>query len=675
MKNLKIKNRRNRNSNYSLIKSRTCEENLNLRQKSLAILNTKLKSSISNLNILLDKINSAKDIIVNDKFDTRDVKSLKILDNNALSLSKSFKNEAKKATNLSYGYSLSSFDLDDFLKYLGKKKKKKTEKEINKNMEINEDNFDNYKYEFDLASLGINKQEKIKNNSFLKRQKQMRDLYNLKLEMNLIEKKKRIGENRIFDEEKKAPNCIIDKERRVKSQYSRIKSRYFDMYQLSKSFEIKDDLIEKNVISEEYQLDTDKEKEDIFITNKNNNKIEDKNKNILHIIKRTKLNQLNQVNDTKNKTNNHFHKNKKSFSARSIKGNINSNNIHKKIKNFNNSAIINSTSNNKASKNNQAIRLKLKSGIDINKNINNNSNSLYNKIYKNNFRNRNSRSNQIISNITTKPTIYSSKSSNRPISSYSSFNNNTTYHFNSNKNNQNKKIINGIVSTDSNNRFKKYISEINKIIRYSDYSIEKFKKSTNELNKRKLFTKTTDKIFQEKKLLNIDKIIKSLKLDKNPHTSINDKKLVYNNSLNVKMMLNLKNREILNTVILKLFDEERLANKFFIDASLYEKFLKKFEMNKVCNLLSNKIINFEKKYDKERVLEMFQKEDEEDMNDFLKQKESKEKYNEEEEYKLILIKNQNMKLMEKEKNKKRNKMILNGNVYKKHLIAKYKKIK
>ena len=170
-------------------------------------------------------------------------------------------------------------------------------------------------------------------------------------------------------------------------------------------------------------------------------------------------------------------------------------------------------------------------------------------------------------------------------------------------------------------------------------------------------------------------IIKSLKLDKNPHTSINDKKLVYNNSLNVKMMLNLKNREILNTVILKLFDEERLANKFFIDASLYEKFLKKFEMNKVCNLLSNKIINFEKKYDKERVLEMFQKEDEEDMNDFLKQKESKEKYNEEEEYKLILIKNQNMKLMEKEKNKKRNKMILNGNVYKKHLIAKYKKIK
>ena len=668
MKSIKIKNRRNRNSNYALLKSRTCEENLNLRQKSLAALNTKLKSSLSYLNILLDKINSAKEIIVNDKFDVRDVKSLKNLDNNALSLSKSFKKEAKKATKLSYGYNLSSFDLDDFLKYFRKKKKKKTEKEINK-----KDNFDNYKHEFDLASLGTNKQEKIKNNSFLKRQKQMRDLYNLKLELNLIEKKKRIGENRIFDEEKRAPNCTIDKEKRKKSQYSRIKSRYFEMYQLSKSFELKDYLIEKNILSEEYQLDTEKEKkEDIFITNNNNDNVQNKNKNILHIIKRTKLKQLNQVKDTNNNANNIFHKNKKSFSARTIKGNIISNNIHKRIKNFNNSAIVNSTSNNE-SKNNQAIRLKLKSGtlISKNSNVNSNSNSLYNKIYKNNFRNRNIRSNRIISNITTKPSLYSSKSSNRPISSYSSFNNNTTYHFN---NNQNKKIINRIVSTDSNNRFKKYISEINKIIRYSDYSIEKFKKSTNESKKRKLFTKTTDKIFQEKKVLNIDKIIKNLKLNKNPHSSINDKKLVYNNSLNVKLMLNLKNREILNTMILQLFDEERLANKFFFDASLYEKFLKKFEMNKVFNLLSNKIINFEKKNDRERVLEMFRKEDEEYLNDFLKQKESKEKHNDEE-YKLILIKNQNMKLMEKEKNKNRDKMILNGNVYKKHLIAKYKKIK
>ena len=190
-----------------------------------------------------------------------------------------------------------------------------------------------------------------------------------------------------------------------------------------------------------------------------------------------------------------------------------------------------------------------------------------------------------------------------------------------------------------------------------------------------MFTKTTEKIFEKQKVLNIDKIIKSLKLDKNPHSFINDKKLVYNNSLNVKFMLNLKNRGILNTFILKLFDEERRANKFFFDASLYEKFLKKFEMNKVFNLLSNKIINFEKKYDKERVLEMFQKEDEKDMNYFLKKKENnKEKLNEEE-YKFILMKKRNMKLMDKEKNKKINKMILNGNINKKHLITKYKQIK
>ena len=159
----------------------------------------------------------------------------------------------------------------------------------------------------------------------------------------------------------------------------------------------------------------------------------------------------------------------------------------------------------------------------------------------------------------------------------------------------------------SKNKFKTYVSEINKILRYSDYTTEKFKKSTNELNKKKLFIKSTNKIFERKKIVNIDKIIKNLNLDKNPHSFINDKKLIYNNSLKVKLMLNLKNREILNTVILTLFDEQRRVNKFFIDQSLYEKLLKKFERNKVFNLLSNKIINFEKKHDKEQILDMFDK--------------------------------------------------------------------
>ena len=669
MKNIKLNPKRNPKSNYSLYKSETCGENLNLRRKSLAILDTKIKTSFSHLNTLLDKINNTKDLVINNKFDIRDVKSLKNLDNNALILSHNFRKEAKNATKLALGYNLSAFDLDTFIKELRKKKKKiEGKKNLKENKKDGEkeliiDNFENYKNEFNLAHFGKNKHEKIKNNSFLKNQKRMRDLYNLKLELNLIDQKKKIGEKRTFDEVKRAPNCLIDRDKRKNPQYQRVKSKYFEMYQLSKSFEIEDELIEKNILNEEY--DTEEEKEnnnDIFLTNDTKSKIP-------HITKKTILKEVNQIKNSNFSNKKLLHKKKKSFSAKNIK-----------CRNFNNSAMVNSSQNNKNNNSKQSIRLKLKSGININKkndiitNTNNDINShnnLYSKIYKNNFinnRNRNSRSKQLISNLTSKPTLYSSKSSSRPLSSFSSFNN-TTYHFNKTKvMNKTMTNLNNNLSA-SKNKFKTYVSEINKILRYSDYTTEKFKKSTNELNKKKLFIKSTNKIFERKKIVNIDKIIKNLNLDKNPHSFINDKKLIYNNSLKVKLMLNLKNREILNTVILTLFDEQRRVNKFFIDQSLYEKLLKKFERNKVFNLLSNKIINFEKKHDKEQILDMFDK-GEENIEEFMKNKEIKKKFDEDE-YKFVLIKNKNMKLMDNEKNKKMN---LNGNLYKKHLVAKYKKI-
>ena len=669
MKNIKLNPKRNPKSNYSLYKSETCGENLNLRRKSLAILDTKIKTSFSHLNTLLDKINNTKDLVINNKFDIRDVKSLKNLDNNALILSHNFRKEAKNATKLAYGYNLSAFDLDTFIKELRKKKKKiEGKKNLKENKKDEEkeliiDNFENYKNEFNLAHFGKNKHEKIKNNSFLKNQKRMRDLYNLKLELNLIDQKKKIGEKRTFDEVKRAPNCLIDRDKRKNPQYQRVKSKYFEMYQLSKSFEIEDELIEKNILNEEYDTEDEKENNnDIFLTNDTKSKIP-------HITKKTILKEVNQIKNSNFGRNKLIHKKKKSFSAKNIK-----------CRNFNNSAMVNSSQNNKNNNSKQSIRLKLKSGININKkndiitNTNNDINShnnLYSKIYKNNFinnRNRNSRSKQLISNLTSKPTLYSSKSSSRPLSSFSSFNN-TTYHFNKTKvMNKTMTNLNNNLSA-SKNKFKTYVSEINKILRYSDYTTEKFKKSTNELNKKKLFIKSTNKIFERKKIVNIDKIIKNLNLDKNPHSFINDKKLIYNNSLKVKLMLNLKNREILNTVILTLFDEQRRVNKFFIDQSLYEKLLKKFERNKVFNLLSNKIINFEKKHDKEQILDMFDK-GEENIEEFMKNKEIKKKFDEDE-YKFVLIKNKNMKLMDNEKNKKMN---LNGNLYKKHLVAKYKKI-
>ena len=648
-------------STYFSIKPPTFDENLNLRQKSLAVLDTRIKASFARLNSIINKINNSKDSILNNKFDIRDVKLMKNLDSNCLLLCKSFSNEAKKASKLSNGYNLSSYDLDAFIKDLRKKKKKyKVKHELNKNDEISEDNIVNYNTEFNLANLGQNKQEKMKNNSFLNNQRKMRDLYNLKLELMFIERRKKIGEKKSFEvKENKVSKFLKDKERKRKSQYDRIKSRYYNRYKISKSFEIKDNLIEQYVLKDINKIgdeNDNKNKEEIFITN---NKEEITNTNNQETFpKRIVIKELNRINDYNfNFKNNQINKKRKSFSASNIK-----NNIAKKY--INNSAIINSGMNNNAQLK-QPINLRLKSGINIGKNKIIRT-SIYNKIYNNNSNRkyRNSRPNNLVSTPTnTKKTIYTTnKTLSRPISSFSSFNN-TTYHFNINK--SNAKINNSTLG--SKKKFANYISTINNIIKYSEYTTENFKKETNAFNKKKLFMKSNNKIFEKKKIVDINKIIKNLALDKNPHSFINDKKLIYNNSLKVKPLLNNKNKLILNTFLLTIFDEDRRLNKNFIDASEYEKAMKKNEMNKVFNILSNKIINFEKKYDKEKILEIFAPDD---VNTFLKNRgEMFNKYDEKE-YQFLLLKNQNMKIMEKENNRKKN---ISGNLYKKHLVAKYKK--
>ena len=660
MKSQKLKHKGNKKLNYTLLRSKSQEKYLDLRKKNLSALDTKINASLSNLNNLLNKLDRTKELVLYNNFDKKDIKALKNLDNNALILTKNLRKEANKATQLSYGYNLGSYDLETFLEYLRKKKEKIIKiKKGNKNRsieieEINKDKLDNYKKEFDLAYAGINRDEKIKNNTFLKNQKRMRDLYNLKLELNLIEQKKKIGEKRSFDDIKRIPSSLKDRDYKKDYKYQRIKSKYFQMYELSNSFKIENELMEKNILNEDYQTD-----EDIFITD---------NKNILPIKKKSLLKDGDNIKDNNIKNNNDnnklLNKKKKPFSAKIIKDS-------KQIKNFNNSAIINSEIN-KTNNSKQAIRLRLNSGTNSNNNLININNKfknmgLYKKIYENNFRNR---TNQLISQINSK---YSTKSSSRPLSSLSNFNS-TSLHFinnNNKKKNMNRSMTNIYTSNTlkSSKSFKKYISQINKILRFSDYTTENFRKNFKELNKQKLFVKSTKKIFERKKIVNIDKIIKNLNLDKNPHSLINDKKLIYNNSLKVKLMLNLKNREILNTIILTLFDEQRRANNFFVDTSLYEKNIKKYERNKIYNRMSNKIINFEKKHDKEQIFDELDKMDE-NVEEFIKKIEKKDIFDEKE-YKFIMVKNKNMKMMDREK---RGKINFNGNLHKKHLFNKYKTI-
>ena len=159
-------------------------------------------------------------------------------------------------------------------------------------------------------------------------------------------------------------------------------------------------------------------------------------------------------------------------------------------------------------------------------------------------------------------------------------------------------------------------------------------------------------------------------MDKNRHTTIDDKKLIYNNSKKVKLMLNEKNRKVLNTILMELLDKQRRVNNYYTDLSHYEKLMLKFASRKKMEKLTNEMMNYEKRFDKEKVLEIF-KLDEEQIMEYMKEISDKDKYDEEE-WKHILLKHKNMRLIY---SANVNKMVINGNLHKKHLVSKFKKEK
>ena len=120
MKKNNINNKKDKIIKSKNIDYTSYEHNVNIRRKSLSILDSKLKYTFTNLNTLLDKINNVKELVVFNKYDTRDLRSLKNLDNSALLFSKNMKEEIKKTSALLYDYNLRSLEIDTFMKHLEK---------------------------------------------------------------------------------------------------------------------------------------------------------------------------------------------------------------------------------------------------------------------------------------------------------------------------------------------------------------------------------------------------------------------------------------------------------------------------------------------------------------------------------------------------------------------------
>ena len=696
MKKLLSKYKRNKNSKKRQSNYGEYERSLDIRRKSLSILDSKLKFSFTHLNTLLEKINNVKELVVYNKYDTRDLKSLKNLDNNALLFSKNMNEEIKKTSELLDAYNLSPQDLDNFMNELKENSKNRIKiEEIQKLYNIKKD-YNNLKKEFDLTNFIKNQNDKKMNESFLKGEKKLRDLYNLKLELFLREERKKIGENQYFEIAKKAPICIKEKDKRTSQRYSTIKSKYFENYKLSKSFEIEEAMREKDILKEEEnennkenELTTKNKKEEknYFFYYSNNNMIYNPNKYIKETIKE------NDKNENENNKN-YIKKNTKLLLNRNnkiIKNNNQNNNI--KIKSKPTSANINKNNNYSNYMNSMTFNTISQVNINTIKNKTNNfkkikknrvnsadsyqrtnyniTKSNYNQIFRNNnFTEKNKRNRPISPLITSKPTFYSSTTSSRPISAFSSiYHNNTFYNL---KNNNNKVYINKsfISKYKKKSYFTNYINEINKIIKYSDYTINNFKKSSNKLKNKKLFVKSNSEIFERRSLLDLEKVRENLKLDKNRHSSIDDKKLIFNNSKRVKLMLTPKNKNILNTILMELLDKQKRVNNYYSDLSHYEKMMLKFERNKKFEKITNEMMNYEKRFDKETILEIF-KQDEEKIMEYLKEIKNKEKYDEDE-WKHILLKHKNMRIINATKI---NNMVINGNLHKKHLVSKFKKEK
>lgn len=691
MKNEKPKNRRNQ---YIKLKKRyynSYEHNVDLRKKSLSKIETSLNSSFSNLNTLLDKINNIKNLIVFNKYDLKDLKSVKILDKNALLFSKNMNLELKKTSDLLFAYNLGSFELDNFVNKLTKKNKKNKKEKINFVVDFKKKgNPKTMKKEFDLANTGKNKKEKMKNNDFLKNESKMRDLYNLKLELFFKKQKKKISENKYYEEVKKRPFCVREKKKSANSAFSSIKSKYYDLYKLPQSFEIEEDMREAKLLNE---IEKSYEENETYKITNSRESLAIKNKHASEPIQSNQKD-IQNYNSNENNIKTNFDKTKKKINL--ILTQRKENNFMEKMKNrikpssahiskINKNNFIESFSFNNISqrnintyKTNKSINLKKtinyrpNSGNAFNRNSYNINNNKYNKFVFVNYRNINRR-NKSLSHNDSKQTFYSSTASTSKIPAFSFIKNNSP---NDNFKNKNKSAIledslnlKEAISSKLKRKsfFTNYVKQINKIINYSNYATNKFKQSSNLLKKKNLFQKSNSEIFETNNNIDIEKINKSLKLEKNRHSFINEKKLIYNNSKKVKLMLTQKNRKILNTILMELMDKQRRVNGFYKDLSYFEKAKQKHIKRQRFKNLANETIYYEKKFDKEAILDMFQL-DENKIVEYLK--EIREKYNnDEEEWKHIILKHKNMVILERTNMKKK---AINGNIYKRRLLSKFK---
>ena len=570
------------------------EINMNIRKKNLSLINSRINRSIINMNSLISKMNNLKDIVLYNQSEQRDLKTIQSLDNSALYFSKHIRNELNESSDLLQAYGLSDMELDYYISHFKKKPKKflSTHELIKKFKELKtkkNDEFEKVKKDFDLCTSNNIEENKI-NKKFLHKQKQLRDLFDLKIKFFLGEQRKKIGKREKFEPIIKNVCCFREKEKiNHQRRWSHIKSKYYDKYKLSRSYQ---------------------DEQEIILNKKNK---EEKNINESDENKKSKNFELITSNDNRSKSRNELINNNTNFSS------IMENNFNSLIKfgkekpkftfnqinmSANNKTLKNSLSfndNNNKSNSNEILK-------KINKKAINNSKIFYSKI---NFNKQyfSERPSKYSANLTPKMTLYSSRASSRPISAFSSYINNTTFLKLNNKNNKNYIFP------------KRYMNEINNIIKISKINTHNFKEQSKELNleNKKLFKKSYSDVFEKDLNFNLNNVIKEFNFNYKIENFkkgyeikkdiINNKNIILNNADRVKKLLNAKDKKILDGVLKKLLvvDNKIENNSNF---SYNEKIIDMRNKNNVFKNISKDTLDLENKLDNQRVLDIFLHEDE-----------------------------------------------------------------
>ena len=544
-----------------------------------------------NLNLLIDKMNSLKQLMCR----TTDLKSMLVMDRYGLNYSrelrknvnsskrvmtsitpknnlrKKFENSSKnnKIVNKSY-FRTRTINPDTKIKKSSKERIRK----LTKNGGT-----------FDLSNTSKNIKEKKFNQTFLLNQKKDKTLYHLKARLFLLDRKNKITDNEEFDTGyKQNQNLTFIRENFDKENYySQIKSKYM-----------------KNIHNIK-----NRRKHNITTVNNSHNKTKNISKisyNDNNIIK-IKIDE-NSYTDT-------IEKIPSKNIIRNLKEKINSykkkNNFRKRINKINNNTekdlYILKTPSVKSptlSLFNKSINLNKEKG----KTLKVENKKSFTFITNSNNSQDNTSHNSLNSSIKTTDILNSLNKNNIKIIKK-----------NYNKINTNKPKTRYQSSIDRIKKFKKviFINSLNNLIKKSTKINNNFLflNENGKLQKNKIFSKP-DYSYQHESI-DLDEINKFFKFSKaeEEEEDVDPEKILFENAKKVKTSMDKKCSKILDDIIRELLYHDRKLNKKYFGLSMYEKKLLKIKREETYKKLSNETVLFEKKFDKDQILNDFlPKEDE-----------------------------------------------------------------